>query len=87
MSHLDGKYILYPRIGSWEYHEIKEGEVAISTCQSNLRTHLQAKDELSWLANLDHETPESVTGPCKSEVLDIIGYDPEDDIIVCKIVN
>ena len=72
---IDGHYILYPMGGCWEYYEIVGEQVVSQTAESNMGTHMAARDRWSWLGDIDHEATGRLDDEDMSErVLVACGY-------------
>lgn len=68
-ENIDGRYIIFPEGSGWDYVRIADGEMTQMTEESNLATHVAARDHLAWLDEIDMDSLPEVTDTARCRAI------------------
>ena len=82
----DGKYIVFPEGGAWQYIRVRGGQIVASTEEAALSSHVAAGDSYAWLGQVDLETLPEVDAATAAAVVRLWDADADPELVaVCRI--
>lgn len=87
-ANIDGRYIIFPEGGTWEYRRIRDGEVVSQAQEADMGSIIAGRGPLAWLADIDFDSlPECTDEETCIAILEACGWAGRDPqmFVVCPV--